>query len=274
MNSATTNGTVSFVSDITAPTIAAPTVTAGYFTSLSVPVALGTPTDGGSGVNAGSTIVQRDEALLDNSDGNCDAFPSSWSTVTLTGGNDTTVQSGKCYRYRHLISDNVGNQQTSAVSATREGRHLRPGRSLPDGHRESRRSRPARLGLLALLPARPGRLLQGGGDRERRPVRDQARHLPRARGHHRERKRHDLALRAGLLLDGRDVGLAERLRHRDEQRRPHGHRLDLQRRLRLDRPDRPLGRPRRRPLVHVPLRRPDAEHRLGRRARASTQARP
>ena len=60
----------------------------------------------------GSGIVQRDEAPLDNSDGTCDAFPSSWATVTLSGGNDTTVVSGRCYRYRYLISDNVGNQGT------------------------------------------------------------------------------------------------------------------------------------------------------------------
>ena len=66
--------------------------------------------DSESGLAAGSSVVERDEAPLDNSDGTCDAFPGSWATVTLSGGNDTTVVSGKCYRYRELLSDGVGNQ--------------------------------------------------------------------------------------------------------------------------------------------------------------------
>ena len=42
----------------------------------------------------------------------------SWASVTLSGGNDTTVSSGNCYRYRELLSDNVGNQGTSSASNT------------------------------------------------------------------------------------------------------------------------------------------------------------
>ena len=113
------NQVVSFVSDTSLPTGMSASVTAGYFTALSVPVTLANGSDTGSGVNAGSGIVERDEAPLDNSDGTCDAFPGSWATVTLSGGNDTTVVSGKCYRYRYKISDNVGNQGTQAgTSAT------------------------------------------------------------------------------------------------------------------------------------------------------------
>ena len=108
------NQVVTFVSDTSLPTGMSASVTAGYFTSLSVPVTLANGSDTGSGVNAASGIVQRDEALLDNGDGTCDAFPGSWGTVTLSGGNDTTVVSGRCYRYRYLISDNVGNQGTQA----------------------------------------------------------------------------------------------------------------------------------------------------------------
>ena len=104
--------------DSTSPSVTAPGVTAGYYTSTSVPVALNGGTDGESGVNAGSSVVERDEAPLDNSDGSCDAFPGSWATVTLSGGNDTGVVSGKCYRYRELLSDNVGNQGPSSASAT------------------------------------------------------------------------------------------------------------------------------------------------------------
>ena len=112
------NASFTVTPDSTAPAVTAPSVTAGYYTALSVPVSLGGGTDGESGVNAGSSVVQRDEAPLDNSDGTCDAFPGSWSTVTLSGGNDTTVVNGKCYRYRELLSDNVGNQGTSATSST------------------------------------------------------------------------------------------------------------------------------------------------------------
>src|SRR5207237_4803253 len=104
------------VADTTAPSVTAPSVTAGYFTTLSVPVAKNGGSDGGSGVDASTSVLQRDEVAL--SGGNCGSFPGSWSTVTLVGGNDTSVVSGKCYRYRELLSDNVGNQGTSAVSST------------------------------------------------------------------------------------------------------------------------------------------------------------
>ena len=50
--------------DTTAPSIAAPSVTAGYYNTASVPVGLQTATDGGSGVDSGSIIVKRDETSL------------------------------------------------------------------------------------------------------------------------------------------------------------------------------------------------------------------
>jgi hypothetical protein len=104
------------VADTTAPAVTAPTLTAGYYTALSVAVTKNGGTDGGSGVDNTSSTVQRDEVGLTN--GSCGTFPSSWSSVTLVGGNDTTVVSGNCYRYRELLSDNVGNQGTSAASNT------------------------------------------------------------------------------------------------------------------------------------------------------------
>ena len=112
------NDSFTVTPDSTAPSVTAPTVTAGFYSSTSVGVTLNGGTDGGSGVAAGSSVVERDEAPLDNSDGTCDAFPGSWTTVTLSGGNDTTVVSGKCYRYRELLSDNVGNQGPSGASNT------------------------------------------------------------------------------------------------------------------------------------------------------------
>ena len=102
------------VADTTAPAVTAPTVATGYHTALSVPVTKNGGTDGGSGVDNTTSTVQRDEIGLTN--GSCGTFPSSWSSVTLVGGNDTTVVAGNCYRYRELLSDNVGNQGTSAAS--------------------------------------------------------------------------------------------------------------------------------------------------------------
>ena len=110
----TTN--LTFVRDVTAPTGMSATVTAGYYTSLSVPVTLANGSDTESGVDATTGIVERDEVALAND--TCPAFGGSWSTVTLAGGNDTTVQSAKCYRYRYKISDRVLNQGTSGASAT------------------------------------------------------------------------------------------------------------------------------------------------------------
>ena len=101
------------------PTGMSASVTAGYFTSLSVRSRSPTAATQAQVSTPRRGIVERDEAPLDNGDGSCDAFPGSWATVTLSGGNDTTVVSGKCYRYRLKISDNVGNQGTPAgTSAT------------------------------------------------------------------------------------------------------------------------------------------------------------
>jgi Bacterial Ig domain/Bacterial Ig-like domain len=108
--------TLTLANDITAPAVPAPTVPAGYYTTLSVQVTLGTVTDGGSGPSASSFSVQRDAIGLSN--GSCGSFTGSWSTITLTGGNDTGVSSGTCYRYREIASDNVGNSTASAVSNT------------------------------------------------------------------------------------------------------------------------------------------------------------
>src|SRR5205823_7307860 len=74
-----------------------------------------TPTDGtdsGSGLDVTSRVYQRDEIGLTGA--TCNTFPGTWA-VTVSNP-DTTVQNGKCYRYRLLESDRVGNQSTSAAS--------------------------------------------------------------------------------------------------------------------------------------------------------------
>lgn len=101
------------VADTRAPTSPTPTVTAGYYTAASVPVSIGSTTDGGSGV--GTVSLQRDQtALAANA---CGTFPATFgSAVVLSGGNDTSVASGFCYQYRLVVTDKVGNQATSGLS--------------------------------------------------------------------------------------------------------------------------------------------------------------
>ncbi|MGI8607415.1 MAG: Ig-like domain-containing protein [Gaiellaceae bacterium] len=61
-------------------------------------------------------MVERESGDL-AADG-CTSWTGAWTAVTLSGGADTTVASGKCYRYRYTLSDNVGNQSAaSAVTA-------------------------------------------------------------------------------------------------------------------------------------------------------------
>ncbi|MGI9099881.1 MAG: LamG-like jellyroll fold domain-containing protein [Solirubrobacteraceae bacterium] len=103
------------VSDITAPATGSVTYTNGYFGSASVSVSFARGTDGGSGVDATSGLLQRSESALTS--GTCTGGYSAFATIT--GGTnptspfaDTTVVTAKCYQYRYLASDNVGNQAT------------------------------------------------------------------------------------------------------------------------------------------------------------------
>ncbi|MFZ1879374.1 MAG: Ig-like domain-containing protein [Gaiellaceae bacterium] len=109
--------TVTFTSDTTAPTGGSISYSSALYTALSVPIALSNGTDtGGSGVDGASGIVQRDQTAL--TDGVCGTFPGTFSTtVALVGGADTSGGSGNCYRYRYVISDNVGNRATWASAS-------------------------------------------------------------------------------------------------------------------------------------------------------------
>ena len=80
--------------------------------AAAVPLTIDTGNDTGSGVDTSSLAVERQAATL--SHGTCGTF-GAWAPVTLTGGADTSVENGNCYRYRITASDNVGN--ASAPSA-------------------------------------------------------------------------------------------------------------------------------------------------------------
>ncbi|MGI8605730.1 MAG: hypothetical protein ACR2L0_01030, partial [Gaiellaceae bacterium] len=90
---------------------------APYYTTLSVPLTLVDGNDGtGSGIDTSTRLVERESGDL--AADACTNWSGTWSTATLSGGADTSIVSGKCYRYRYKISDNVANQSAaSAVSA-------------------------------------------------------------------------------------------------------------------------------------------------------------
>ena len=109
--------TLNLKRDVTAPTFASAPTAGGVYNTLSVPVTTTTATDpGGSGVDATTYTVQRDTGTLTN--GTC-TWNNTWATtVTLVGGNDTTVTAPRCFRYRMRVLDNVSNAGTSAASGT------------------------------------------------------------------------------------------------------------------------------------------------------------
>lgn len=101
--------------DETAPGGASVAVTGGpWFTAASVPLVLERGADDESGLASGSTRVERDSAAL--AAGRCEPFAGAWAGVSLVGAADTTVESGRCYRYRVSAVDNVGNRYISPPS--------------------------------------------------------------------------------------------------------------------------------------------------------------
>ena len=111
----TATSTFTVTKDVTAPTGQTADLAGGpWYTTLSVPLTLDNGSDAGSGLDNTSQVVERDTATLSN--GSCGSFSGSWSAVTLSGGADTTVTSGNCYRYRIRISDNVGNTSSNSAA--------------------------------------------------------------------------------------------------------------------------------------------------------------
>lgn len=109
-------------SDVTAPATGSVTYADGYRTAASVSVSFTNGTDtGGAGVNATSRLLQRAESAFTAATGACATIG---SFATLAAGtnptspfSDATVVGNRCYQYRYLVSDNVGNQATYTTAA-------------------------------------------------------------------------------------------------------------------------------------------------------------
>jgi hypothetical protein len=111
----TTTRTITIAPDTTAPSGQAVALVGGpYFATRSVPLAVTNGTDTGSGVDPSRTVVERASAPL--SGGSCGVY-GAYDAVTLASGADTTVQSGRCYRYRAKATDNVGNVSEASASS-------------------------------------------------------------------------------------------------------------------------------------------------------------
>jgi hypothetical protein len=85
---------------------------ASYYVTPSVALTLDNGSDSGAGVDTSSGVVERQAATLAN--GNCSGWSGNWAPVTLAGGADTSVLSGRCYVYRYTIADNVGNPSAAS----------------------------------------------------------------------------------------------------------------------------------------------------------------
>lgn len=106
---------ITFVSDVTAPVDTAVNYANGLVNATTLPVSLTNGNDGasGSGIDPATTVLRRDVATLDATTQICGTFPGTYATtVSLVGGNDTGLTSGRCYRYRYTVSDRVGNTTT------------------------------------------------------------------------------------------------------------------------------------------------------------------
>jgi len=110
----TKNDDITVTVDNRAPSGGSIDYTDGDYSSLSVPLTVNDGTDTGSGINEGSRIVLRSEAVL--TDGTCGTFGTFAKLSPFPGTYpdlvDTTVADEHCYIYKYLVSDNVSNQAT------------------------------------------------------------------------------------------------------------------------------------------------------------------
>ncbi len=114
---AVSNTALTFVNDESGPSGGSVAYLNGTVAVLSVPVTTVNGTDSGSGVNAAAGILMRDETELNTTTGVCKKFPGKFTTiVTRVGGADTSVANARCYQYRYIASDNVGNKTTYTSS--------------------------------------------------------------------------------------------------------------------------------------------------------------
>ena len=108
----TTDTAIDVIEDSSAPT--GQTISLGggpVFATLSVPFVLGDGIDLGAGLDTATRVVTRESALLE--DGACGAFSADVGTFTSP---DTSVQSGRCYRYTFTLADRVGNASAGVTS--------------------------------------------------------------------------------------------------------------------------------------------------------------
>lgn len=98
--------------DNAAPTGGSVSYPNGYVTSLSVPVTFTTGTDAASGPATGSGVLQRASATLTN--GTCGSYSAFGNLATnpTSPYSDVAIIGARCYQYRYLVSDRVGNQAT------------------------------------------------------------------------------------------------------------------------------------------------------------------
>jgi hypothetical protein len=99
--------------DTTAPSGGSISYSNGYVTNTSVTVTFSAGTDGGSGINAATSQLQRAAAPFTN--GSCGTFAAYVDAApagTASPYADSGVTDGNCYKWQYLVADTLGNTAT------------------------------------------------------------------------------------------------------------------------------------------------------------------